>query len=102
GKYRRLGETKDWRQSEVRFIFATTEKPDAVFLKTFLRRIPIKIQLRSLMERTFNDKFSIIYHFIQQESKRLQREIKISKQVMYTLSHSEFQGNIGELRNVIK
>jgi sigma-54 dependent transcriptional regulator, gfr operon transcriptional activator len=102
GKYRRLGETKDWRQSEVRFIFATTEKPDAVFLKTFLRRIPIKIQLRSLMERTFNDKFSIIYHFIQQESKRLQRVIKVSKQVMYTLIHSEFQGNIGELRNVIK
>lgn len=47
GEFCRLGETSKPRKSNVLIICATTENPDHTFLSTFLRRIPVTINLPS-------------------------------------------------------
>ncbi|MFC0139377.1 sigma 54-interacting transcriptional regulator [Erwinia mallotivora] len=59
GIYRRLGETSLDRSASVRIFAATTESPQSVLLKTFIRRFPVSIilpalRLRDPHEITFN------------------------------------------------
>ena len=51
GSFNRLGENGVKRHSKVLIICATTENPDSALLKTFVRRIPMTIQIPSLSER---------------------------------------------------
>lgn len=47
GSYNRLGETGKNHQADVRIVGATTEDPHSSLLDTFVRRIPINIQMPS-------------------------------------------------------
>ena len=49
GSFNRLGENGVKRHSKVLIICATTENPDSALLKTFVRRIPMTIQIPSLV-----------------------------------------------------
>lgn len=51
GIFRRMGESEGWHHANVRMVMATTEDPHSTFLATFLRRIPVMIQIPSLEER---------------------------------------------------
>ncbi|MDF2682964.1 MAG: system transcriptional activator [Brevibacillus sp.] len=102
GLFRRMGETQKWRKSKVRFVFATTENPQDVLIQTFLRRIPIVITIPCLEERTIHEKMELIAHFFTEEARTIGHDLMIGKQVMNMLIHTKYQGNIGELRNIIK
>lgn len=102
GIYHKLGENKNWQNANVRFIFATTEKPEDTFLGTFLRRIPIIIEIPALKERISEEKLYMIYTFFQNESKSIGKKIYVSHQVLNALMTIELKGNIGELKNIIK
>lgn len=102
GMFRRLGETQKWRKSKVRFVFATTENPQDVLIQTFLRRIPIVVTIPCLEERTIRDKTELISHFFTEEARTIDHDLMIDKQVMNMLIHTRLDGNIGELRNIIK
>lgn len=102
GNYRRLGENDKWRNVNVRFIFATTEDIEKVLLKTFLRRIPINIAIPSLDKRTEKEKYHMILSFLQRESNRINKDIKVTKGALTILEKSKFKGNVGELKNIIK
>ncbi|MCQ5280646.1 sigma 54-interacting transcriptional regulator, partial [Clostridium sp. DFI.1.208] len=41
GIFHKVGDIETWYSSKIRLIFATTENPSNVLLKTLLRRIPI-------------------------------------------------------------
>ena len=102
GIYRRLGENIGYRRSQVRFIFATTEKPDKTFVETFLRRIPITVQIPSLMMREKNERIEMICKFFLEESRHMNINIKISENVLNAFLNNEFEGNVGELKSIIK
>ncbi|PSD41751.1 sigma 54-interacting transcriptional regulator, partial [Vibrio sp. V02_P2A34T13] len=73
GLYRRLGEADTKRKSKVLILCATTENPESELLNTFVRRIPIRITLPPLRERSIEERLNLITSFISKESARLQR-----------------------------
>lgn len=102
GIFRRLGETNNWRSSKVRFIFATTEDPEICLVNSFLRRIPLVVNLPALSKRPIHEKLQMIYYFYQNEAKNIGIDILVSKQVIDTLLKADISGNIGKLINAIK
>ena len=60
GNYRMLGDNEHQYHSTVLLVFATTEDPETVLLKTLLRRIPVRIEIPSLEDRGIKEKTSIL------------------------------------------
>ena len=102
GVYRKMGETKGERRADIRIIGATTKEPEHVFLKTFLRRIPIIIRIPSLEERPIEDKYLLIKKFFSDEAERIGRKIVIKKETIISLLMTNFEGNIGQLKGDIQ
>lgn len=102
GMYRRFGETGKWRNAQVRFIFATTEDPEKNLLETFLRRIPLLVNIPPLSQRPLNERMNMVYVFYKEETKKVEKDIYVSKQVINILVGIKTSGNIGKLINVIK
>ncbi|SHE86651.1 Transcriptional regulator containing an AAA-type ATPase domain and a DNA-binding domain [Thermoanaerobacter uzonensis DSM 18761] len=102
GIYRRMGESTTTRKAKVLIIAATTEDPRSVLLSTFLRRVPVLIQLPSLESRTLKERFTFISQFFWEESRRIKIPIKASKEVIKALLLYECLGNIGQLKSDIQ
>ncbi|MGJ7045133.1 sigma-54-dependent transcriptional regulator [Thermoanaerobacterium thermosulfurigenes] len=102
GKYRRLGETENVRSVKVLIIAATTENPHSALLHTFLRRIPMVIQLPSLDKRTLIERFLFIYQFFYEEYERLNVPIKLENDALKAIMLYDCPGNIGQLKSDIK
>lgn len=71
GIYHRVGDNEKWYKSNVRIVFATTENPDKVLLKTLMRRIPMTITIPSLEQRGTQERIELLYDIFSQEEKRL-------------------------------
>ncbi|ADL69931.1 PTS system transcriptional activator [Thermoanaerobacterium thermosaccharolyticum DSM 571] len=102
GRYRKLGETDNVRSVKVLIIAATTENPHSALLHTFLRRIPMVIQLPSLDKRTLIERFLFIYQFFYEEYKRLKVPISLENDALKAIMLYDCPGNIGQLRSDIK
>lgn len=100
GTYSRVGETIH-HASNVRLVFATTEGKED-FLETFMRRIPIHIHIPNIEERGILEKKQIIESTLFSESKNFSKAIDVSPKVFELLLQSEYSGNIGDIKNVIK
>jgi transcriptional regulator with AAA-type ATPase domain/transcriptional regulatory protein LevR len=101
GVYRRLGDTQD-KKASLMIIGATTEEPSSILLQTFKRRIPVIIQLPTLMERPISEKISMIVQFLSQEANRLNASIWMSGQAFRVMVTQTCKTNIGELKNVLQ
>lgn len=102
GGFRRMGEGEGWHRARVRLIFATTEDPESCMLTTFLRRIPIRVQVPALSERRERERMTLIYSFFLSEAKQLAKPLAISRPLLSILSSHLFPGNLGDLWNTIK
>lgn len=102
GIYHMVGDNENWLKSNTRLIFATTEDPKKVLLKTLLRRIPMIVTVPSLQERGMREKIQLIYTIFKEESKRLKKKISLTNIVYNALITTEFSGNIGDLKNCIQ
>lgn len=102
GQYSPIGNDSIKRKASVRLIFATTEKLDSTFLPTFVRRIPVIINIPSFSSRPQNEKVQLIDYFFMNESKVLKRRISVSTQLINVLASADMEGNIGKLKNLIK
>ena len=102
GIYHRVGDNEKWYKSNVRLIFATTEKPEGVLLKTLLRRIPMTITIPSLDQRSIQERIELLYRLFCDEEERLQKKIKISNKVYNVLIYSKMAGNAGELKSIVQ
>ena len=98
GVYRRLGETEKNRKARLMIIGATTENTDAVLLKTFLRRMPVVIQMPSLSQRSLTERLQLIEQFFSQEQKNMEEILHVDKEVILALLTYECSGNVGQLR----
>lgn len=102
GLFKRVGESKAERKSNVRFIFATTESPEETLLETFTRRIPLVVNIPKLVDRPIDERLTMIYKFFSSESKEIHKDIKVSKDVINYILSQKKAGNIGSLKNLIK
>lgn len=102
GIYHMVGDNKNWYKSKVHLIFATTENPEEVLLKTLLRRIPMIIKIPSLEDRGSDEKLQLIYNMFLKEENKIKKSIFISSLVYDVLLKTNFVGNIGALENCIQ
>ncbi|MEG0093484.1 MAG: sigma 54-interacting transcriptional regulator [Erysipelotrichaceae bacterium] len=102
GMYHKVGDNANWYKSKSRLIFATTEDPQNVLLKTLLRRIPIIVSVPSLNDRPLIEKRLLIFSIFEREELRLGIEILLSNMAYQTLMDFDFVGNVGSLKNAIK
>lgn len=102
GCFRRLGETDLERNAKVLIIAATTENPGSTLLKTFTRRIPMIINIPSLEERSFEEKFNLIKDFIMEESASLGRKIVVSVNSLRAFLSYRCVNNIGQLKTDVQ
>ncbi|KHO62087.1 transcriptional regulator [Thermoanaerobacter sp. YS13] len=101
GVYKRLGDTVE-RRANLMIIAATTEKPGSFLLKTFMRRIPVVIQLTSFEERPLEEKIEMIIHLFKEEAKRLNLNIVVRPEVISLFLSLQYEGNIGELKSLLQ
>lgn len=101
GIYRKLGETENNRKANVLIICATTEDLNQL-LKTFLRRIPMVINIPSLNERGFSERLQLIENFFVEEAVNISNHIKVYKDVLIALLLYNCVGNIGQLKGDIQ
>ncbi len=101
GNFRRLGDTK-FSRSKVLIIAATTEEPNSALLSTFHRRFPVVLEMPDLMQRGLDEKFEIIQGFFCNEAERVNKPIKVSRDVLSFLMFYAPKGNIGQLKATIE
>ena len=102
GSYRKMGETSVVETASVRIICATTEDPKSSLLSTFLRRIPIVIQLPPFSEREVSEQVLLIKFLFTLEAKRVQKNLIVEEDVIKALIGSVTYGNIGQLKSHIQ
>lgn len=97
-----VGETKKGKKVSVRLCFATTEDIETSFLTTFMRRIPVKITLPPLSQRSKEERLNLVYTLLNNEQKKIAKTLLISDQVLDMLANYQPAGNIGDLKNAVK
>ena len=100
-KYRKLGSSQNI-DANVLILAATTEDPSSNLLRTFLRRIPMTIEIPALAERTVKERLDLIEYFFRQEFSQLKLPIYVTLKTMKALIGYECGGNIGQLRADIR
>lgn len=102
GSFNRLGETTRARRAKVLIIGATTEDPSSALTKTFVRRIPNIIAISPLIERSMEEKTTIVKMLLSDEVQRINKPVKISVESVQALIGSIGAGNVGQLKSNIK
>ena len=98
GIYRKLGETDSIRKANIMIVGATTEDTNSTLLKTFLRRVPMTIQLPSLEDRPIVERLKLIEQFFLDEAGNVGVPINVYKDVLVAGLLYNCPGNIGQLR----
>lgn len=101
-RFHRLGEINNIRQANVLIIAATTENPQRALLRTFIRRIPILIQMPSVREKSMRERIALIEHLFAREAAVIKHELVISPEVIKALATLDCPGNIGQLTSEVK
>jgi transcriptional regulator with AAA-type ATPase domain len=102
GKFRRLGESNNFRAISIMLIAATTENIESYLLLPFRRRIPMLIELPSLEARSLEERFRIIVSFLKEEAGRLGLKIHMDYSAIVALLMYDCPGNIGQLYSDIQ
>lgn len=102
GTYSRLGETNKTHKANVRLICATTEDPESSLLATFVRRIPIVVQMPGFNERTMHERLKLLKEMLTIEANRIQKRIYLDEDVVRSLLGSVTYGNVGQLKSNVQ
>lgn len=102
GYFYRLGDNRQPHHAKVRFLFATTENSENVLLTTFLRRIPVTVELPGWNARPYMERLALISHFFAREARRFKQRVHVDGALIRQLLATPAKGNIGELKNRIK
>lgn len=102
GIYSRLGETSKPHHADVRLVCATTEDPSSALLQTFVRRIPILIQLPAFGQRTAKEKIQLLEQLLTLEANRIHKNIRLNEDVVQALLGSVTYGNVGQLKSNVQ
>lgn len=100
--YHRLGEVESTKKAQVLIIAATTENPHSTMLQTFLRRIPVLIELPELEKRDPGERMAIIFESFKEEAALVKTTIRVDREVLESLVLYQCPGNVGQLKSDIK
>lgn len=98
GTYRRLGEASNERKAQVLLVCATTKDTTSSLLQTFIRRIPMRIEIPSLLARGLEERLSLIATLFQYETKKLRTPIEVSTNTIRALLGYHCPNNVGQLK----
>lgn len=102
GEFYPLGERKEKRTVNVRFLFATTEDLNHYLLTTFTRRVPMSIHLPDVSERSYKERLKLLQFFFVNEARQMNTTMKVGSHTIDHLLNQSFDGNVGTLANEIK
>lgn len=88
GRFSKLGETGNKRESHVLIIAATTADPESALLQTFLRRIPVMIKIPEFQSRTVDEQVELTKFLLSREAHRTHHKFHVSSDVIKALSGS--------------
>lgn len=98
GQYRQMGDSEHYYNARVLIIAATTEPLESVMLSTFLRRIPMVIDLPTIGERGVDERFELISMFFNGEFQKVCKKIHVQTSVLKSLLGYRCVGNVGQLK----
>lgn len=101
GYFKRFGDASKKINSSTHIICATNMNINEHLLNTFLRRIPVKIKLPNLNERSLDERLTLIEYFFREESQKLDKPLYVSYNTMLCLLSYNCPFNIGQLKNDI-
>jgi Transcriptional antiterminator len=102
GRFSKLGETGNKRESHVLIIAATTADPESALLQTFLRRIPVMIKIPDFQSRTVDEQVELTKFLLSREAHRTHHKFHVSADVIKALIGSVTFGNIGQLKSNVQ
>lgn len=102
GEFNRLGKNESKRKVKVLIVGSTTEDHDSISVKTFMKRIPITICIPTFEERVIRDRVDIIKELFQFEAIKVNKPIKVTREIIKALMGSVKFGNIGQLKSNIQ
>lgn len=101
GYFSPIGSNSKKRYSTARLMFATTMQ-STDFLETFMRRVPIVIEMPSLEKRGLIEKKELINLFLNSESHKVQKDITVTGNALSKLYHHHYIANVGEAQKEVK
>ena len=101
GVVAKIGDSSSESRVDVRLIFATTEDISSM-LDTFIRRVPVMIEIPPFAERTIEERFQIICRLFFQEAQTMGCGFLVSSNVVNQLLMLDLKGNIGSIKNAVK
>ena len=101
-QYRKLGESDTVQEANVLIIAATTENIQSSLLQTFIRRIPMLIDLPSISERPISERYNLLKKFFSEESLRTNMDIVVDENALKSFLGYNCLGNVGQLSSDIK
>ncbi|WP_100486298.1 sigma 54-interacting transcriptional regulator [Sporolactobacillus pectinivorans] len=102
GRYSKLGETGNKRESRVLIIGATTADPESALLQTFLRRVPVMINIPDFRNRSISEQIGLTKFLLSREAHRTRHKFHVSADVIKALIGSVTFGNIGQLKSNVQ
>lgn len=102
GTFYPLGEVDHPHHVNVRLICATTEDLNKYLLKTFLRRIPLKINIPQFIDRPPLERVHIVTSIFKNEARQTNVTYAVSEREIDNLINQDYLGNLGTLQNKIK
>lgn len=102
GRYSKLGETGNKRESRVLIIGATTADPASTLLQTFLRRVPVMINIPDFRNRSVSEQIELTKFLLSREAHRTHHKFHVSADVIKALIGSVTFGNIGQLKSNVQ
>lgn len=102
GTFYPLGEVDHPHHVNVRLICATTEDLNKYLLKTFLRRIPLKINIPQFIDRPPLERVHTVTSIFKNEARQTNVTYAVSEREIDNLINQDYLGNLGTLQNKIK
>ncbi|MDN3954564.1 sigma 54-interacting transcriptional regulator [Sporolactobacillus laevolacticus] len=102
GHYSKLGETGNKREAHVLIIGATTADPESALLQTFLRRVPVMINIPNFQSRSISEQIELTKFLLSREAHRTHHKFHVSADVVKALIGSVTFGNIGQLKSNVQ
>ncbi|GAY78137.1 NtrC family transcriptional regulator, ATPase domain [Sporolactobacillus inulinus] len=102
GRYSKLGETGNKHDARVLIIGATTADPESALLQTFLRRVPVMINIPNFQSRSVSEQIELTKFLLSREAHRTHHKFHVSADVIKALIGSVTFGNIGQLKSNVQ
>lgn len=102
GQFYKVGDNIHHVKSNVRLIMATTKDPESVLLHSFLRKIPVQVNLPDYAKRPIDERLEILRSLFYDEGQRINKKIVVDKEVVSALLQINHKDNVSYIKNIVR